>query len=138
MSPTQRTLALLRREGGLVEVVEHWNPWSRTRKDLLGLFDVLQVLDDDMVGVQCCAGASFAARVKKMMDSPSLIVWLKSQYRWAAIHAWRKVGPRGRRKTWQVRRAHIRLIAGQPVLFERAENFTPPQPTVLCNAKETP
>jgi len=122
MSPTQRTLALLRKEGGLVQVVERWNPHSRTRHDLFGLFDVLQVNGDDVIGVQSCAGASFSARVKKLGSSPALVQWLASPRRWAVIHAWRKVGPGGRRKLWEVRKAHYRLVDGTPVLFEYADS----------------
>ena len=129
-SPTQRTLALLRKEGGLVQVVEKWNPHSRTRHDLFGLFDVLRISGEDVIGVQACAGASFSARVKKLMDSPALVEWLASSHRWAVIHAWRKVGLRGKRKLWQVRKGFLRLVDGKPTLFEYA-TFTPPQPSVL-------
>jgi hypothetical protein len=37
MTPTQRSLAALRELGYLVEVVEKWNSFTRTRKDLVGL-----------------------------------------------------------------------------------------------------
>jgi len=35
-SPTQPSLAYLKEEGWHVAIVEHWNPWERVRKDLLG------------------------------------------------------------------------------------------------------
>lgn len=32
-SPTQRSLAMLRERGMLAEVVERWNPYTKTRKE---------------------------------------------------------------------------------------------------------
>ena len=43
MTPTQRSLAALRDLGYLVEVVEKWNSFTRTRKDLWGWADLLAV-----------------------------------------------------------------------------------------------
>ena len=43
-SPTQRSLAALRERGMLAEVVERWNPYTKTRKDLFGFVDIVAVL----------------------------------------------------------------------------------------------
>jgi len=103
-SPTQRTLKHLRADGWpLVQVVEKWNPHAMIRQDLFGLFDVLAVKGDAVLGVQCCAGSGASARLKKMQGNPALSVWLAGQNRLAVIHAWRKAGARGTRKTWQLR-----------------------------------
>ena len=41
VSPTQRSLKHLREAGYDVEIVEKWNMWSRTRRDLFNMFDLL-------------------------------------------------------------------------------------------------
>ncbi len=68
VSPTQRTLAELRRRGYLAQVVEHWVPGARVRRDLFGFIDVLAIKPDEVLGVQACAGASVAARVAKIAE----------------------------------------------------------------------
>ena len=52
MTPTQRSLAYLREKGYLVEIVEHWNPWVKRRKDLWGWCDLLCVKRDEVLAVQ--------------------------------------------------------------------------------------
>ena len=106
-SPTQRSLAACRKEGLICAVVEKWNPHSKTRHDLFGLFDLL-VLDPEsdsdgrIYGIQVCAGASHAARKAKMLAEPRLEIW-KSAGGKAVIHSWTKKGPRGKRKMWSLR-----------------------------------
>jgi hypothetical protein len=43
MTPTGRSLTLMRRSGYLAAVVETWIPHVNRRRDLFGLFDVLAV-----------------------------------------------------------------------------------------------
>ena len=52
MTPTQRSLAALRGLGYLVEVVEKWNAFTRTRKDLWGWADLLAIRRDEVLAVQ--------------------------------------------------------------------------------------
>ena len=103
-SPTARTLALLRAQGFTAQVVERWNPHSRTRQDLYGTGDVLAFDQNGTLLVQACAGASTAARCKKAAANPNLAAWLSERLaRQFVVIAWRKIGPRGKRKTWQPR-----------------------------------
>jgi hypothetical protein len=100
-SPTQRSLAHLRRAGyPLVQVVERWNPHARIRQDLYGCIDVLAV-GDEIVAVQATSGSNVAARVRKLTDSPALPVLRKAGIR-VLVHGWRKV--RGR---WQLREVDV-------------------------------
>lgn len=123
-SPTQRTLALLRKEGWQAQVVEKWNPHSRTRLDLFGGIDVLACRPYEaslgiagavvaygaprIVGVQACAAASHAARKSKLLKEKKIAVWLAAGGR-VEVWSWGKRGARGKRKTWQVRREAISL-----------------------------
>ena len=67
MSPTERTLRRLRAEGFMVEVVERWNCFSKTKKDLFGCFDLLAISPDGVThAIQVTTGSNHAARIKKL------------------------------------------------------------------------
>jgi hypothetical protein len=103
MSPTQRSLRKLRAEGWLAAVAERWNPHAKVRQDLFGFADLIAIKDNDTLAVQTTTGSNLAHRLEKIRNSPSAMRWLVSPHRQIAIHGWRKIGPRGRRKTWQCR-----------------------------------
>ena len=118
MSPTQRTLALLRKYDLTAQVVERWNPHARIRQDLFGCIDIVAVGDGMRVtGIQACAGASVAARLKKAMAEPRLKLWLNSGGTFE-VWGWRKVGKAGKRKTWAVRKVSVCLVDGEFVPYE--------------------
>ena len=72
-SPTQRTLAEMRKRGYTCEVVEHWNPHARVRKDLYGFIDVLCLGDGEVIGVQATSLSNVSARVRKIVEHENLI-----------------------------------------------------------------
>jgi hypothetical protein len=123
MTPTARTLALLRAEGWTAQVVERWNAHARIRQDLFAAFDVVAIRADvaGVLGVQCTSGSNVAARVRKLLDNPAVAVWLQAGNS-AAVWGWARRGPRGKRKTWSVLRRAITLddlIALSPTAEER-------------------
>ena len=83
LSPTQRTLAYLKSQGYLCQVVEKWNPHARIRQDLYGFIDILAIKEDEVLGVQACAGSSVSARVKKIAEHDNI-----SAVRKAGIKVW--------------------------------------------------
>lgn len=117
-SPTQRTLALLRKQGWTAAVVEKWNPHAKVRIDMFGCIDIVAIrsqsplvpysLDlmlgesEGIIGIQACAGASHAARAKKAWDQPGLHKWLAAGGKFAVM-SWAKRGARGKRKVWTPR-----------------------------------
>lgn len=119
-SPTQRSLALLRSEGWTAHVVEHWNPHARIRQDVGGWVDILAYRPSEwrrmdgvfgaypaqIMGVQTTTASNMAARIAKMKDLPSPGLW-KRAGGLVEVHGWAKKGPRGKRKTWQVRRVRL-------------------------------
>lgn len=109
MSPTQRSLKLMRAEGWFCEVVEHWNHWVHRRQDLFGYADLLCLKDNDTITVQTTSGSNVSARLTKIAACPGALVWLQSPTRRIEVHGWRKVGERGKRKTWQCRRVEVTL-----------------------------
>lgn len=100
MSPTARTLKLLRDKGYEAGVVERFNSFTKQRHDLLGCIDIVACKPGHgIIGVQACAGASHAARVKKSAAQPGLRTWLLSGGGFVVV-SWAKQGARGKRKTW--------------------------------------
>jgi hypothetical protein len=72
-SPTQRTLARLRKENfNLISVVEHYNFFSKKRNDLFGIIDILAIKDGDTVALQVTSYSNISSRVRKITESPAL------------------------------------------------------------------
>ena len=71
MTPTQRSLKALRELGYLVEVVEKWNSFTRTRKDLWGWADLLAIRRGEVLAVQVTS-TGVSSRIKKIMDSETI------------------------------------------------------------------
>lgn len=106
MSPTQRSLKLLRDRGYHAEVTEKWIPGANIRKDLWGFCDILclvglQASDHGLytppyiLAVQTTTTANMKARIQKIQDSDTISLvrecgiavvvhgWSKKKGRWA-------------------------------------------------------
>lgn len=109
MSPTQRSLKWLRKNGFVAEVVERWNPWSRTRKDLFGIVDIVAIKrgSNGVCGVQATSKDHISARVKKAQDSEHLGTWLAAGNSFI-VHGWgkftkrNKSGAKSKIKEWRL------------------------------------
>jgi hypothetical protein len=88
MTPTQRSLVYLREQGYLCEVVEKWNSFTKTRKDLWGWCDILAIRENEILAVQVTA-AAVSSRIKKIMESDTLPIVRKAGVR-IEVHGWRK------------------------------------------------
>lgn len=108
-SPTQRSLKLLRERGYLVAITERWNQYAHVRQDLFGFIDLLAVRGDYVLAVQTTSGSNASARLEKINQTPAALLWL-SDHRGIVVHAWRKVGERGKRKTWECREIPVTTI----------------------------
>lgn len=108
MSPTQRTLAELRKTCQLVQVVEKWNPHARIRQDLFGIVDVLAIRAGETIAVQATSGSNVAARVSKIAESAALPLLRKAGWR-VIVHGWRKVAVKrgGKAMRWDLREVDI-------------------------------
>lgn len=104
MTPTARSLALLRREGWTCQVVERYCPHSRRRIDLFGIIDVVAArAGSPILGIQATSGSNHSARVRKASAAPELRTWLESGAGFQ-VWSWRKV--KGR---WSCRRQALTL-----------------------------
>lgn len=98
---------MMRKDGRLAEVVEHWNPFAKVRKDLFGFIDVLVISGNEMLAVQTTSGANVSARIAKIRATPAAKVWLASPTRRLFVHGWAKRGPRGKAKYWTCRQVEV-------------------------------
>lgn len=109
MSPTQRTLAEMRKRGSqLVAITEHWNPFAHIRQDLYGIVDILAIHDGKTIAVQTTSGSNVSARISKMEESPA-IDHLRSAGWTILVHGWRKVKVKrgGKATRWELREVDI-------------------------------
>jgi hypothetical protein len=91
MTPTQRSLAMLRDGGYLPAVVEHWNAYARIRQDLYGCIDIVAIhpLKPGVLAIQTTTKSNMAARLEKIKTVPAVKIWLAAQNSFK-IHGWYK------------------------------------------------
>ncbi len=99
-------MALYREKRGYIaEVVERWNPHSRTRKDLLGVIDIVAVGRGEILGIQATSWSNVSARVSKSESEPKLREWLRAGGGFVVIGWKRKSGSRA--WVWRILRARL-------------------------------
>lgn len=112
ISPTQRSLAHLRAEGWEVCKVEQRLPipGKFVTKDAFNFGDLLACHPEHKPSlIQVTSGSNVSSRIAKAkLHAGPLIIWLLSGGE-LLIHGWRKVGPRGSQKTWQLREIPLTL-----------------------------
>ena len=113
MSPTARTLKLLKDRGHAAGVVERYNSFTKQRHDLLGCIDIVAAAGlGGVQGWQATSDSNLASRVAKAIAEPRLKSWLAAGGRFYAI-GWGKKGARGERKVWKHRIVELRLVEGE-------------------------
>jgi hypothetical protein len=80
---------VMRDRGYLCEVVEHWNPHARVRKDLFGFIDILCLSNDEILGLQTTTKSNMPARIKKICDHENFAAVLRSGIK-LVVHGWKK------------------------------------------------
>ena len=113
-SPTQRTIKELKKAGGFYQIVEHFNHFSNTRRDLFGFLDLLHLdpISLAIVGIQVTGGGNLSARRTKILGErrDQAEAWLRCGGR-ILIHDWRKVKLKrgGKAMRWRCREVEITL-----------------------------
>lgn len=108
MSPTQRTLAELRKQGYTAAVVEKWNMHAKIRQDLFGFIDILAMKPcESLLAIQATSTGNVAARINKIHDAALSQDWISTGSR-LEVWGWAKRGARGKRKVWTMT---IKVIA---------------------------
>jgi len=111
-SPTARSMKYLRDKGWQVARVERWNPFAHIRQDVWRFGDILAcrravILDGKgfvygIALVQSTSVSNFSKRRTKILALAESQEW-KAAGGLVLLHGWGKQGPRGKRKTWQLR-----------------------------------
>jgi len=115
VSPTQRSMALLRKEGSVFQVVERWNAFARRRIDLFGCIDIVCIHPTrGIIGIQATSGTNHSARISKSLAEPKLKNWLEAGGKFE-VWSWAKKGAAGKAKRWTCRIQPISLNEGVPV-----------------------
>lgn len=93
-SLNQRTIALYEERGYRCTVVESYNSFTKRKKDLFGIFDVLAVGNGQTIGIQITSKSNMAARIHKIEESEFLPEILRSGWKVVVIGWFKK--PNGR------------------------------------------
>ena len=110
MTPTQRTLAEIRKRVDHVAIVEKWNSHCRIRQDLFGFADLISFGREDVHLWQVTAGA-VAARIAKIKELDVAKHWTASTHRELFVVGWRKLKPRGSKVAkWHPRIVSLRWV----------------------------
>ena len=89
MTPTQRSLRYMRDQGYVADVVEHWVPFAKVRRDLFGILDIVCLGANETVGVQTTSASNVSARVAKITASEHLPALRRANWT-ILVHGWRK------------------------------------------------
>jgi hypothetical protein len=113
LSPTQRTLALMRKEGWIVAIVEKWvaipsYPGGGKRIDVFGFGDLLAAKPGERpLLIQTTSGTNLSARRNKIFMIREARIWCNSGGA-IELHGWRKTKPRGQKVArWSCRRERL-------------------------------
>ena len=102
VSLTSRTVHRLRDEGwDLVEIVEHYNYFTKRRHDLFGIIDVLAVGDKGILCAQVTSRGNMSSRIKKIADSDA-IQYLRDADIMVIVEGWDKYKGRWRSKVTDI------------------------------------
>lgn len=108
MSPTQRALAELKKQGVTCQVVEKWNPYAKIRQDLFGCIDIVALMENSIFGIQVTSGSNHSQRILKIKAEPRLYSWLRHGGR-LQVWSYSKKGKKGERKLWTLRKEEVTL-----------------------------
>jgi hypothetical protein len=89
VSPTQRSLKIMRERGYHCEIVEKWNSFVKIRQDLFGFIDVLCLGQNEIIGVQTTTSAHMAERIHKIKDHANYQAVVDSGIK-ILVHGWVK------------------------------------------------
>lgn len=117
-SPTQRTLAHLKKLGFDAAVVERWNPYAKIRQDMFGFVDITAFGQEEFGSefkfklplallIQATSGTNHAARKEKIEANAVADRISRNGSAYVEVWSWAKKGARGKRKLWSLRRERL-------------------------------
>ena len=108
-SPTARSLAYLRKQGYITQVVEKFNTFSHKRIDLFNCIDVVAICNWKLgvLGVQVTTRGHLPERVRKCEKEPMMKAWLLAGNR-LEVHGWSLMGRKLKRKKYEIKIVEIK------------------------------
>jgi hypothetical protein len=80
-SQNTRAVALLQSRGYKCDIVESYNSFTKRKKDLFHIFDILAVGNGETVGVQITSKSNMSSRIKKISESEYLPELIRSKWK---------------------------------------------------------
>ena len=80
-SQNARTVALLASRGYKCDICESYNAFTRRKKDLFHIFDILAIGNGETIGVQITSKSNMSSRIKKISESEYLPELIRSKWR---------------------------------------------------------
>ncbi len=90
----QRTKALYESQGYKCEVVESYNFFTKRKKDMFGILDMVAIGNGESLGIQMTSKSNMSSRIKKIQESEYLPELIRSKWRIIVIGWFKK--PNGR------------------------------------------
>ena len=109
MTPTSRSLKLLRDTGHIACVVERFMPHGNYRLDCFGFADLLAAHPGEQSAllVQATSLSNLSARIKKAKALATLATWLRAGQRFECWGWYKIEDAKSRRIIWQVKRVAV-------------------------------
>ncbi len=106
VTPTQRSLRLMRGDGYYCEITEHYNSFTRRRNDLLGFCDILCLKKDHSPILLQTTAAGISSRIKKILEEDKAKLALQCGFKilvhgWRPLAAYKKDGSRAKKDRWE-------------------------------------
>ena len=89
MTPSARSLALMKSLGYQVDNCDHYNYFTKRRHDLYGCIDLLCIGNGETVAVQVTSKSNMSSRIKKIEASEAFPEMLRSGWR-VLVQGWWK------------------------------------------------
>ena len=105
-STMARSLELLRSEGYLTDITESYNFFSKKRKDLFSIIDLVGIKDGEFLFVQTTTRPHMNERWEKIKRAPATVLLLSIPGIKVEIHGWHKVGNRWECERWDLDERH--------------------------------
>ncbi len=94
----------LEEQGYIVDTVEYYNFFSKRKRDLYHMFDLVGIHKEHkgVLGVQVTSDGNMSARRTKIRENETLETWVAAGNR-VEVHGWKKSDPEKRNSPWTCR-----------------------------------
>ena len=83
-------MALFESRGYKCEVVESYNSFTKRKKDMFGILDMVAIGNEETLGIQMTSKSNMSSRIKKIQESVYFVELLRSKWRIIVIGWFKK------------------------------------------------